>query len=149
MRGQQWAKIVCGGQCGQAGEYVAEVIVWIMAVTLAAHDERVNDRSAIAGIGMADEEPVLRAEFTGADSVLQRVGIEFGVTVAEVRSQWGPVAEEVGAGLAEARLGQYARLPRRRQPAQPAERKGKVFLAKCRAFLTDADLVPLAFEGES
>ena len=34
----------------------------IMAVTLAAHDERVDDRRAVARGELTDEEPVFRAE---------------------------------------------------------------------------------------
>ena len=40
------------------------------AVALATDDERVDDRGAIAGGGVADEEPVFRAEFARPDGVL-------------------------------------------------------------------------------
>lgn len=39
----------------------------IVATALAGDDERVEDGSAIAGVGMTDEEPVLCAEFAGTD----------------------------------------------------------------------------------
>ena len=57
----------------------------IVTVELAGNDERVNDRGAITGVGVTDEEPVLYAELARTDGVLDRVGIEPGVAVAQVR----------------------------------------------------------------
>ncbi len=79
----------------------------IVAVALAGDGERVKDSGTVAGIGMADEEPVLRAKFARADGIFDRVGIEPGVAVAEMCAQRCPVAEQIGAGLTEARLGQH------------------------------------------
>ena len=118
----------------------------IVTVTLAAHHERVDHGGTVAGIGMADEEPVFRAELARPDGVLDRVGVECGVAVAEVRGERFSVAEQIRAGLAEAGLRQYAVLQRRRQPTPSQERAGKVLLAQCGALLAGVGLVPLALE---
>ena len=57
------------GHPGQAGEHVAEVGEGILAVTLAGDDEGVDDRRALAGVRMTDEEPVLLADRGGPDGV--------------------------------------------------------------------------------
>ena len=67
MGGQQRREIVLGGHRGQTREHVLEVSVRVEAATLGGDDERVDDRGAIAGVGVADKEPVLRPEFAGAD----------------------------------------------------------------------------------
>lgn len=74
--GQKRTEIILGGHRGQAREHVLQIGVRIVAAALAAHDERVDDRRAVAGVGLANEEPVLRAEFARADGVLDRVGVE-------------------------------------------------------------------------
>jgi len=45
-------------QCGQPGEDVAQVGVGVFPMALAGYDDRVDDRGALAGVGMAYEEPV-------------------------------------------------------------------------------------------
>jgi len=63
--GQQGREIVLGGHGGQAGERVLQVGVRVVAVALAGDEERVEDGGAVAGGGVSDEQPVLRAEFAG------------------------------------------------------------------------------------
>ena len=118
----------------------------IVAVTLAGYDERVDHRGAVAGVGVAHEEPVLRSEFARADRILDGVGIELGVVVAQVRAQRGPVAEQISAGVAETRSGQHARLQRRDEPAEAGQRPGKVFLPQRGALRADLRFVPCALE---
>lgn len=67
----------------------------IVAVPLAGNDERVENRGAVAGVGVPDEEPVLCSELAQADGVLDGVGVELGVVVAQVCGQRGPVAEQI------------------------------------------------------
>ncbi len=105
MGGQQGREIVLGRHGRQAGERVLQVGVRVVAVTLAGDEERVEDGGAVAGLRVSDEQPVLGAEFAGTDGVLDRVGVELGASVFEVRGQRRPVAEQVGAGLAELRAG--------------------------------------------
>ena len=118
----------------------------IVAVALAGDDEGVDDRSAVAGVGMADEEPVFGAELARADGVLDGVGVEPGVAVAQVRGQRGPVAEQIRASLAEAGLGQHPRAQRGDQPSQPRQRPGKVPLPERGAFIANLGLVPFLLE---
>ena len=62
MGGQQRREIVLGGHRGQTREHVLEVGVGIEPAALGGDDQRVDDRGAVAGVGVADEEPVLRPE---------------------------------------------------------------------------------------
>ena len=89
------------GHRGQAGEDVAQVREGILAVALAGDEQRVDDGKAGSGVGVTDEEPVLRSELAGADGVLDEVVVEPGVTVAAMGDERIPVREQVAAGLAE------------------------------------------------
>jgi len=57
------------GQLGQAGEDITQVRKGIFAVALAGDEQRVDDGDAGAGVGVADEEPVLGAELGGTNGV--------------------------------------------------------------------------------
>ena len=96
MRGQERAEVVSGGQGRQAAEQVTEIVVGIESVAQTAHDERVEGRGVIAGVGMTDKEPVLHAEFARADGVFDGVGVEAGLAVAQMCGQGLSVVEQVG-----------------------------------------------------
>ena len=51
---------------------------------------------------------VLLPEGSGADVVLDDVGVEPGLAVAQVRGQAFPLREQIGGGHAEAGLGSHA-----------------------------------------
>jgi len=55
---KQGIEVVPGGHPRQTGEDVAEVGQGIDPAALAGHDDGVHDRCAVAGVGVADEEPV-------------------------------------------------------------------------------------------
>ena len=57
--GGERVEVVLIGECRQPREDIAHISEGIMAVALAGDDDRVNDSGALAGIGMANEEPVL------------------------------------------------------------------------------------------
>ena len=57
----------------EAGEHVTQVGVGIKAAAAAAFDDRVEDGSALAGSGFADEEPVLFPDGGGTDGVFDQV----------------------------------------------------------------------------
>ena len=61
----------------------------------AGDDDRVEDGGALAGVGMADEQPVLLPEGGGADVVLDHVGVEPSLAVAQVRGQAFPLGEQM------------------------------------------------------
>jgi hypothetical protein len=53
----------------QTGEHVAQVDVGIDAAAAATLDDGVDDRTALAGVRIADEQPVLLADRGGPDGV--------------------------------------------------------------------------------
>lgn len=68
MPRQQRPQVILGGHRRQAGEHVPEASVWMVAVTLAGAEERVEYGGAVAGIGMPDEEPVRVLPYGGSGS---------------------------------------------------------------------------------
>lgn len=103
------------GQVREAGEDVPQVGMGIEAAAAAAFDEAVKDGSALAGFGVADEEPVLLADGGGTDGVFDPVVVDFDAPVFEVDAQRGPLAERVVDGLAQETLGQVAAAPPERE----------------------------------
>ena len=106
VAGQQRGQVVLIGHSRQAGEHVAQVGERVLAMATARLDERVNDRRALAGIGVTDKKPVFRAELGRADGVFHEVGVQAGAAVAQVGDQGFPLVEQVAAGLAELGFGQ-------------------------------------------
>lgn len=80
----------------------------VLAVSLTGYDDRVEDGRALAGIGMADKQPVLLADGRRSDGILDQIIVEARFAVAQVRSQRLPVVEQVRASPAETGLGQRA-----------------------------------------
>ena len=99
----------------QAREQVAHVGQRIDAAPLAGDHDRVDDGRTLAGVGMADEEPVLLAHRRGPDGVFHQVIVEARAAVSAMRDEDLPVSQQIGAGLAEQGAGQ-------REFAQPAGR---------------------------
>lgn len=114
-------------------------------MALAGDDQRVEDGGALAGVGVADEEPVLLAEGRRPDGVFDEVVVEPGLAVSLVRDERLPVLEQIGAGPAEERAREMARAEANRQAFQPVQRPGKVFLAEGDPRVADLRRVPLAF----
>ena len=56
--GRERVEVVLVGHPGQPGEDVLQVRQRVDAAAFAGDDERVQDRRALAGIGVADKEPV-------------------------------------------------------------------------------------------
>lgn len=115
-------------------------------MSLATDDQRVDDGGAIAGVGMAYEEPVLRAEFARADGVLDGVGVEASVAVPQMCGEWSPVFEQIGTSVAESGLGQHALLQRRDEPVQPRQWAREVFLPERGTAIADLRFVPFVLE---
>lgn len=85
--GQQDGEVVGVFHGWEAGEQVTQVVEGGFAVAAAGEDEGVDDGGALAGLWVADEEPVLFADGGGADGVLDGVVVGFGVAVCECISQ--------------------------------------------------------------
>ena len=73
--GQQGRKVVLIGHGREAREHVAQVSERTFAMATARVDERVEDRRALARLGMPDEQPVFASEGTGADRILNAVSL--------------------------------------------------------------------------
>ena len=84
-------------------EDVSQVSQRIDATALAGADDRVDDRGAIAGIGMADEEEVLFPYRRWPDGIFHQVVVEPGAAVLAVGDQGVPLVDQV-----------VARFPKRR-----------------------------------
>jgi hypothetical protein len=56
--GREGVEVVPGGHGGEPAQDIAQVDQRIDLSPLAGDDDRVNDRGALAGLGVADEEPV-------------------------------------------------------------------------------------------
>ena len=126
----QRPEVVAVSHAGQAGEHVAQVNRRIFAVALAGDDQRVNDRRALAGVGMADKQPVLFTNGRGADGAFHQVIVDAGLSVAHMSRQRVPLVEQVRTSLAQQRTGQDPSLQSLRQRPQPAQRTGKVFTSE-------------------
>ena len=76
---------------------------------LAGDDDRVDDGGALAGVGVADEEPVLLPYGRRADRVFDEVVVEPALAVAQMRGERFPVIEQIRAGLADQRSREMTR----------------------------------------
>lgn len=135
------------GHRGQAREHIAQISERILAVPLARDDERVDDRRALARVGMADKQPVLLADRRGPDRVFDEVVVQPREGVVLMRNEHLPVVEQVSARLAEARLRQRSPAETLGDAAQPMERPRKVRPAQCRPLGSDLRFVPFRFEA--
>ena len=120
-------EVVLRRHARHAREDIAEVSQRVDATALAGDHDRVDDRRALAGIGMAHEEPVLLPDGRGADGILDEVIVELGDAVFEVRRQRRPVAQQVIAGLAHGGLGPRPRPQASRHLLQPVQWPGVIF----------------------
>lgn len=99
-----------GGHLWQAREDGAQVGVGIEAAPPAAFDDGVDDGAALAGFGVADEEPVFLAESGGANGVFHEVVVDLHAAIVHINFQGAPLAERVIQGLAQAALRQITAL---------------------------------------
>ena len=109
----------------QALQHIAAISERVFAVPLAGDHDRVEDGRAQAGVGMVDEQPVFLSDGRRSDRVFNQVGVEPGLTVAQLRGQRDPVTEQIDAGLTEKRLGQRTFSQPLGDAVQPSERAGK------------------------
>lgn len=86
-------------------EHVAEIRVRVFSVALAGDDEGVKNRGALAGIRVADEQPVFLSDRRGADRIFDQVVVELGAAMLLMRGERFPLIEQIRAGFAESGLG--------------------------------------------
>lgn len=94
------------GQVGQSGEHVAEVGVGLDATPTAAFDDGVNDRATFAGVGFADEQPVLFSQGSGPDRVFDQIVVGLDAAVVQEHLQRRPLAQRIIDRDPERALGQ-------------------------------------------
>ena len=109
---------------------LAQVGVGIEPAAAAALDDGVDDGAALAGVGGADEEPVLLAERGGADGVFDQVVVDLQAAVGQVEQEGGPLAEGVVDRLAEQASGQDAPLLLPVAAAGSAAARGRAALSQ-------------------
>ncbi len=95
VRRRERGQVVAGCHLRQAGEHVAQVGEWILPVPLARDDDRVDDGGALAGVGMADEEPVLFSNRRRADGIFNQVVVQPRLTMLQMRGERRPVPQQV------------------------------------------------------
>lgn len=71
--GQQRPQIILVCHARQPGEQVFQVSQGLFAMTLTGHDQGVEDRGALARLGVTDKQPVLLSDARGADCILYKV----------------------------------------------------------------------------
>lgn len=83
------------GHGGQSGEGVTKIGKGIEAAPPARFDDRVEDGTAFARFGVADEEPVLLPHGGGADGIFDEVVVDLQAAILEEDEQCGPLIERV------------------------------------------------------
>src|ERR1017187_7184704 len=135
-------QVVPGGHGGESGEDVPHVGQGIDASALAGYYDRVDDRRTLAGIGMADEEPVFLADGRGSNRVLDQIVVEARLSVLEVPGQGLPVLQEIITRLSHARLREDALPQTQGDLLQPVKLPGIVLFAVPLA-VGDRQLLPI------
>ena len=69
------------GHVRQSCEDVAKISERIQPASAAVFDDGINDGAALAGFGLADEEPVLLADGRGADGVFHQIIVDLNPAV--------------------------------------------------------------------
>src|ERR1017187_1062567 len=126
---QQGVEIVLGRHLGQTAEDVTEVNQGIDAAALTGYHDRVDDRGALPGVGVAHEEPIFLPYCRRPDRVFNQVIVEAGLAALERPVQRLPVFEQGVAGFAHARLRQRLLPEAQGYPLQPVELPGIVLKA--------------------
>jgi len=96
------------GHVGQAGEDVAEISKRVNTTPPAVFDNRINDGAALAGISIADEEPVFLAQRSGTDGVFHKMVVDLDPALFQKHFQCRPLAQSIIHRLAQQALWQVA-----------------------------------------
>src|ERR1700685_3349134 len=84
---REGAEVVLVRHPGQSGEDVLQIRQGVFSMAFAGDDERVQDRGALPGVGMADEEPVFLADAGRPDRIFDEVIVEAGLAVVQVADE--------------------------------------------------------------
>jgi hypothetical protein len=96
------------GHRGKPGEHVAQVGAGIDAAAAATLDNGVKDGAALAGIGIAQEQPVLFPKSGGPNAVFHEVAVYLDSAIFEIDTKQRPVGKRVIDGLAKSAARQIA-----------------------------------------
>ena len=119
-------QVVLIGHPRQTSEYVTHIGERIFAVTLTRDDDRVNDRGALAGVGVPDKKPVFLSDGRRPDGIFDQVVIQTRFAVINVGGECVPVAQQVIARFGQAGLRGHALADTGRQFLQPIQPPGIV-----------------------
>ena len=72
---------------GEPGEHVAQVGVGIDAAATATLDNGVKDGAAVAGIGIAEKQPVLFPKSGGPNGVFHEVVVDLDAPILEINAK--------------------------------------------------------------
>ena len=97
---------VFGQHAGQAGQHVGEVFLRMDAQATAVFDDGVEDGALLAGLFIADEQPVLGSQLGRADRVFDEIVADLYPTVTKVGLEVRPLVDGVADGFAAAAAGQ-------------------------------------------
>ena len=80
------------GHSRQASEHVAEIGERVQPASSAVFDDRINDGAALAGIGIADEEPFFLADGGGANGIFHQIVVYLDAAIFQKDFQRRPLA---------------------------------------------------------
>jgi hypothetical protein len=89
---------------------VAQVSIRIESTASAAFNDGIQDGATFAGLGFADEQPVLFAEGGWPDGIFHKILIDLDAPIFEVNAKERPQVQRVVDGQAHSAAGQVAPL---------------------------------------
>ena len=103
-----WKKLVkVGLRCrGKSAQDIGQIVLGVETPPSATQDEGVEDGTAPARFGMADEQPALASDDRIANGIFHQIIVDFKATISEVTAECIVLAEEIADGLSESRFGQ-------------------------------------------
>ena len=84
-----------GQHAGQAGENVGEVFLGVDAQAAAVFHDGVEDGAFLAGLLVAEEQPVLSSKLGRTDRVFHKVVADFHPAVGKISFEVGPLVDGV------------------------------------------------------
>jgi hypothetical protein len=105
LRGQISIRDFVIGHPGQAPQHIVEVGQGLYLMAPATLQDRVDDRCAVARVGMSDKQPVFRAQLRRADGLLGQVVIDARLSVLHISGQLRSLAQRITDRLRHGGLG--------------------------------------------
>lgn len=77
-------------------------------MALTGDDQRLEDRGALTGFRVPDEQPVLLPDARRAKRIFHQIIIQAGLSMIEMCAEWRPLSEQIVTGFSDQGFGQYA-----------------------------------------